>query len=93
MCILSGVKGSEAANNGPWVALQAVPQREADLMPLVVRARRGSPVERARAQAELEAELASRSTADRAVREVVRSLLHQPGMLQLFQVSFFRAGS
>lgn len=75
------------ASSAPWTALQATPQREADLVPLRVAVQRaGSQAARARAQAELDAELARRKSADRAVREVVAALLRQPEVVQLFQV-------
>ena len=56
-------------------------------MPLRVAVQRaGSQVARARAQAQLDAELGRRKSADRAVREVVAELLRQPEVVQLFQV-------
>lgn len=77
----------KAAHSGPWTALQATAQREADLLPLRIAVQRASSqAERARAQAELDAELGSRSRADRAVREVVAEMLRQPEVAMLFQV-------
>lgn len=77
----------KTANTGPCTALQATPQREADLVPLRVAVQRASSIaDRALAQAELDAELNRRKSADRAVREVVAEALRQPGVRIVYQV-------
>lgn len=87
-CPAGSQKTAMASNSRvPWTSLQAIPQREADLVPLRHAVQRAtSAAERSSAQAELDSELNRRLAADRAVREAVATMLRQPAVALLFQV-------
>lgn len=74
--------GGGLAAGAPWTPLQAVLQRDADLLPLAVKARRGSGTPAGEdARRQLAAALAARRAVDDGVRRAVRALAHSSNAL------------
>mmetsp|Transcript_14739 Transcript_14739/g.44517 ORF Transcript_14739/g.44517 Transcript_14739/m.44517 type:complete len:505 (-) Transcript_14739:2015-3529(-) len=79
--------GREAAALPAGRLVGAIPQREADLVPLRVAVQRATTSQaKEAAEAALHAAVEGRRRLDMAVRATVAGLLQQPSILQLFQV-------